>query len=107
MVHVVKDKEDWDSIMERAKAQGKVVIVDFYADWCGPCKVIAPLFAQLAADNPDMIFLKLDVDTVEAVASEVGVSAMPTFMVFKDGVKVAEQIGAAQEKLKALVNAHK
>lgn len=70
------------------------VVVDFYADWCGPCKRIAPDIEQLSEKNQTVIFLKVNVDTEEEIASKYDVSSMPTFMFFKDGNKVGEVIGA-------------
>lgn len=68
----------------------KFVIADFYADWCGPCRTIAPTFAHLAASLPTevaakMAFAKIDVDKLPDIAQQYGVTAMPTFMFFRDG----------------------
>ena len=74
------------------------VVVDFYADWCGPCKAIAPKYIELAKQHtiPNYLaFAKVNVDNVQALAQEYGVTAMPTFLFFKDGKKVAVN-GAAQ-----------
>ncbi|KAL6938643.1 hypothetical protein ACO0OL_001191 [Hanseniaspora opuntiae] len=87
------------------KAQdGKVKIVDFYATWCGPCKAIAPMIEkwstnQYAEANVD--FFKVDVDAVETQE----VSAMPTFIIFKDGQKVDQVIGADLRGLKTKLDA--
>ncbi|KAK3681112.1 thioredoxin-like protein [Podospora appendiculata] len=73
-------------------ASTQYVVADFYADWCGPCKVIAPKYAELAKQHSlprYMAFAKVNVDTVQAVAQEYGITAMPTFLFFKDGKKVA------------------
>jgi len=77
--------------------------VDFTASWCGPCKAIAPYFAELAAKYPEIEFVKIDVDELDDVAGECGISAMPTFQVYSNGVKVSEMCGADPEKLAALV----
>ena len=73
------------------------------ATWCGPCKVIAPHIVTMSNNFPDARFYKLDVDEVPDVAQELGVRAMPTFMVFKNGEKVGEVVGANQKALEALV----
>lgn len=73
------------------------------ATWCGPCKVIAPQIVKMSNDWPSVRFYKLDVDEVPEVAQELGVRAMPTFFVFKDGEKVKEVVGANQKALEALV----
>jgi thioredoxin 1 len=93
------------------------VAVDFYADWCGPCKAIAPTYAALAKQhsvNGQLAFAKVNVDNVQEAARTYGVSAMPTFMFFKEGKQVAvngdalirgadpRKLGAAAEKLGGL-----
>ena len=74
------------------------------ATWCGPCKVIAPHIVKMSNTYPDARFYKLDVDEVPDVAQELGVRAMPTFMVFRNGEKVGEVVGANQKSLEALVD---
>lgn len=82
------------------------LIADFHATWCGPCHAIAPIFTQLSATNSSpgvLTFVKIDVDAQQEIAREYGVSAMPTFLVFKEG-KVIETIrGANPPALKAAV----
>src|SRR4051794_30078402 len=73
----------------------KPVIVDFWADWCRPCKVIAPVLAQLAADNPDTITVaKLDIDANPKTVLEYGVMSAPTLLVFSGGEVVRSLVGA-------------
>lgn len=81
----------------------KVTVVDFYATWCGPCKQIAPFVEKLSKDYTEATFLKVDVDELTDVAAEVGVRAMPTFMLFRKGEKIAEVVGANPAALKAAV----
>lgn len=102
-VVVVNNKAEWDSLLSEAQNAGQAVIVDFFATWCGPCRLISPYFQQLSTQFEGIVFVKLDVDQVEEVAQQLGISAMPTFIVLKDGQKVDELIGASQDKLKALV----
>ncbi|PBP22656.1 thioredoxin [Diplocarpon rosae] len=84
----------------------QIVVTDFYADWCGPCKTIAPLYEQLSAQlsRPNHItFVKVNVDTQKEIASKYAVTAMPTFMIFKAG-KVVEKIkGADPRRLQEVV----
>ena len=83
-------------------AQGTVV-VDFTASWCGPCKMIAPFFEELSKNYTTVKFIKVDVDELEDVTAEAGVSAMPSFFVYKDGAVVDQMVGASKEKLEAMV----
>lgn len=73
------------------------------ATWCGPCKVIAPQIVKMSNDWPSVRFYKLDVDEVPDVAQELGVRAMPTFFVFKNGEKVQEVVGANKTALEVVV----
>jgi len=79
------------------------MVLDCMATWCGPCKVIAPHIVTMSNSYPAVRFYKLDVDEVPDVAQDLAVRAMPTFIVFKDGEKVGEVVGANQKALEALV----
>lgn len=81
----------------------KVTVVDFHATWCGPCKQIAPFVDKLSKEFEQANFIKIDVDEVTEVAAEMGVRAMPTFMIFRKGEKIAEVVGANPAALKAAV----
>lgn len=73
------------------------------ATWCGPCKVIAPKIVDLAKKYTNVKFYKLDVDEVPDVAQELGVRAMPTFLIFKNGEKVDEVVGANERAVVAAI----
>eukprot|EP00878_Enallax_costatus_P000373 GHUV01000458.1.p3 GENE.GHUV01000458.1~~GHUV01000458.1.p3 ORF type:complete len:112 (+),score=24.30 GHUV01000458.1:93-428(+) len=100
-------KAEWDQHLQEAQKLGKVVVIDFSATWCGPCQMIGPYFGQLSEQYMDIVFLKVDVDANAAVAGECGISAMPTFQVWKDGQKVEEMVGASKDKLKSLIEKYK
>ena len=105
---MVKQVENLDELKECfTSARNKLVVVDFYADWCGPCIGIAPKIEEMDKAMDDVVFLKVNVDTAEEVAREYGISAMPTFILFKDGKKVDDLTGANPEKLKGKINAQK
>lgn len=80
---------EFDTIL-RATPQSTLVVIDFHATWCGPCKVIAPTFLKLSNTLLHATFLKVDVDKVQAVAQKYSVRAMPTFVFLKAGVKIDE-----------------
>jgi thioredoxin 1 len=74
------------------------VIVDFWAAWCAPCRVMSPILEELAQERPDLRVVKVDVDANQHVAARYGVMAMPTFMVFRDGAPVGQIVGARPKK---------
>ncbi|XP_071496937.1 thioredoxin-like [Diadema antillarum] len=75
------------------------VVVDFFADWCGPCKMISPKFKELAGTYTSVKFAKVDVEDASEVSEDCKISAMPTFQFYKDGKQVAEMKGANAAKL--------
>ena len=77
---------------EVLKAAGTVV-VDFYADWCGPCQMQGPIIEELAAERTDVKFCKLNTDVAVAVAIENGITSIPTIMVVKDGNTTFKEAG--------------
>ena len=91
--------EEWNHQLELAKESGKLVVVDFTATWCGPCRFIAPLFADLAKTFTNVVFLKVDVDELQTVSQEWKVEAMPTFIFLKAGQVVDRMVGAQKEEL--------
>lgn len=76
--------------------------MDFTASWCGPCKMIAPFFAQFSEQYTNVEFVKIDVDELDEVAAECDISAMPTFRVYHNGAQVDEMKGANKDKLEAM-----
>jgi thioredoxin 1 len=74
------------------------VVVDFTAAWCGPCRVMDPVLAELAAERDDVRFVKVDVDQNQATAARYGVMSMPTFMVFKHGAPAATLVGSRPKR---------
>ena len=85
-----------DADFDRVIADAQVpVLVDFYADWCGPCKMVAPIMDELARSRLGTVLVaKLDTDRNQQTAQRFQIASIPTVMVFKDGAPVAAQIGA-------------
>lgn len=72
----------------------EMVIVDFWASWCGPCRQFAPVFEAASEQHPDIVFGKVDTEAEQALAAAAQITSIPTLMVFKDGVLVFSQPGA-------------
>lgn len=71
-----------------------IVLIDFYADWCGPCKMLSPVLEDLSSDYNDKItFVKVDVDTEMSLAERFGIMSIPTVKVFKDGEEIKSFMG--------------
>jgi thioredoxin 1 len=70
-----------------------IVFIDFWAEWCGPCKSFAPIYEKAAAAHPDITWAKVDVESERELAGGFGIRAIPTLMVFRDGIPVFSQPG--------------
>ena len=101
-VKFIESESEWNQALEK----NTLLIADFTASWCGPCKQISPIFEKLAEENKDkMGFVKVDVDQQNSLAAKYGVSAMPTFKILDSkGVEVEKGTltGAAPPKVKDL-----
>ncbi|KAH8120090.1 thioredoxin-domain-containing protein [Phellopilus nigrolimitatus] len=89
-----------------SKSKDKLTVIDFHAQWCGPCKIIAPTFEALSKQFKNVNFLKCDVDDAQPVAQRYSVAAMPTFLFLKGSDIVDEVKGANSSALKAAVERH-
>jgi thioredoxin 1 len=89
------------SNFEEIKNGEKRVLIDFYADWCGPCKMIAPIIEEIAEENPQYVVGKINVDDNPELAIEFGVSTIPNLVVMENG-KVLNQIAGARPKASIL-----
>jgi thioredoxin 2 len=72
------------------------IVVDFWAEWCGPCKMMAPQFAQAAGKAPQYRFVKVDTEQAKKISAQFNIRSIPTLAVFKNGKEVARQAGAMQ-----------
>ena len=71
-----------------------ITFVDFWAEWCGPCKMFGPIFEQTSEENPDVTFAKIDTEVEQELAGQLGIMSIPTLMIFRDGIQLFSQPGA-------------
>jgi len=98
LIHL--EKEDFNHIIST-----DVTVVDFFATWCGPCKMISPIIEKLANDITNVKFVKIDVDKHDELARIYGIMSIPTLIFFKDGKEVKRHVGFINEdKIKEIIN---
>jgi thioredoxin 1 len=79
---------------EKTVSSDGITLVDFWADWCGPCKMFGPIYEAASERNPEITFGKVDTEAEQALASAAGITSIPTLMAFRDGILVFSQPGA-------------
>ncbi len=84
------NKNNFEEVMKSEKK----VLLDFYADWCGPCRMVSPLVDEIADENSQYLVGKINVDQEPELAQTFGVSSIPTLVVMKDGKVVSQSVGA-------------
>ena len=82
-----------DNFQSEVMESEKVVLLDFYADWCGPCQMVAPVLAQIAEEREDIVVGKINVDEETQLALKFGVESIPMLAVIKDGKLVSKSVG--------------
>lgn len=87
-----------DDFAARVLESERPVVVDIWAAWCPPCRVMTPVLEELASERPDVTFVTLDADANQRVVVERGVLSMPTFLVFRDGVEILRLVGSRSKR---------
>lgn len=100
---VIGDMEILDVTSENFEEEvlkaDKKVLVDFYAEWCGPCKMLAPIVEEVASENEDLKVVRINIDNEESIAMDYQIMSIPTLVLIKDGKEVDRVIGAVQKKV--------
>ena len=92
----------------KLRTSDKLVVMDFFATWCGPCKMLAPIFESLSKEMSDKVdFAKIDIDRSLEIAQEYKVVSVPTMIIFKNGEEVQRMVGfTPKEQIKSKIKAH-
>lgn len=103
MIKHIKDQNEFDKEIEKG-----LVVVDFFATWCGPCRMLAPILEDVSENRDDATFLKVDVDENYELAKSFGIMSVPTVLFFKDGNLVDKSIGLINsEKINQFIDKNK
>jgi thioredoxin 1 len=86
--------ETFESTILQPDAESGIVLVDFWAEWCGPCRAFAPIYGAAAEENPDVVFGKVDTEANPDLSGAMNIRSIPTLMIFREGIGVFSQAGA-------------
>lgn len=92
-MEIIKSVQEFDEVI----AGNEKVFVDFYADWCGPCKMVAPVVESLAGKHPEVKFIKVNVDETPELAQRYGIMSIPALIIFKNGEAAQASVGFQPE----------
>ncbi|KAL8137893.1 hypothetical protein V2J09_003894 [Rumex salicifolius] len=106
-VIVFRSSAKWRAYFESSKTSNKLIVIDFTAEWCGPCKLMEPTLDELAAKYSDVDFVSIDVDELLDVTRKFEIHAMPTFLFVKNGEEIDQVVGVKREELHNKVDQHR
>ncbi|KAJ7961060.1 Thioredoxin [Quillaja saponaria] len=104
-VQLITTKESWDQKLAEAISEGRIVIANFSATWCGPCKMISPFYRELSEKYPSLMFLLVDVDELTDFSATWDIKATPTFFFLRDGQQIDKLVGANKPELQNKITA--
>mmetsp|Transcript_41124 Transcript_41124/g.68362 ORF Transcript_41124/g.68362 Transcript_41124/m.68362 type:complete len:158 (-) Transcript_41124:233-706(-) len=102
----VHDFAEWQALQAQSGQSGTLLLVDCYATWCPPCKAAAPVFARMSEEYSNCTFAKVNVDHAKAVSSALGITAMPTFKLFRGSSELAVCRGWDEPKVREMLSSH-
>ncbi|KAK9107789.1 hypothetical protein Syun_023800 [Stephania yunnanensis] len=106
-VRAIHSSNEWRKQFQSLQGTNQLVVVDFSATWCGPCRTMEPVLEELASRYSDVIFVKIDIDELMDVAQEYGVQSVPMFMLIKEGKQVDKLVGADKGELERKIEKHR
>lgn len=89
------NKENFENLVLKSN---KTVLLDFYADWCGPCRTLMPVIEQISQENPDILVGKINIDSEPELAQKFGVMTIPSLFVIRNGAVVSSSVGAKPKR---------
>uniref|UniRef100_A0A2P2Q2Y2 Thioredoxin domain-containing protein n=1 Tax=Rhizophora mucronata TaxID=61149 RepID=A0A2P2Q2Y2_RHIMU len=95
----IHTKAQWQAYMDVSKANNKLLVIEFTANWCGPCRFVEPMMKELAATYTDVDFVRIDVDEMAGIAEQFGVQVLPTFLLLRKGKEVGKVTGVKKKEL--------
>ncbi|KAL1833188.1 hypothetical protein DCAR_0103257 [Daucus carota subsp. sativus] len=98
-IHIITSNDVWEQKLAEAKKDNKIVIVNFSASWCDPCRNVAPYYSELSEKHPSLMFLSIDVDDLNEFSSQWDIKATPTFFFLKNGQQYDKLVGANRAEL--------
>jgi thioredoxin 1 len=97
----------WNNILQDPLNKGKLILIDFYAVWCPPCRRASPIYGRMSIEFDDVLFLKVDVDVMPELMRDQNVRAMPTFQLYRDHKQLDHVVGFDEQKIKLMLGKHR